>query len=96
MVEPKSLCTGDRVVIVDRWVPGCRQNNEGYMDKWLGKVVTVSSKSLSPIGGGYIRIEEDGGKWKWYGPAIADVDYGIDGKVDTSEISAFCHLFGGA
>ena len=36
---------GDRVRIVDKWGPGCYQNFDGGMDKWLGKVMTVRDAS---------------------------------------------------
>ena len=32
---------GDKVRIIGKWIAGCNQNNEGKMDKWLGKVMTI-------------------------------------------------------
>ncbi len=75
MINIESLHVGDLVKIVDAWVPDCYQNNEGYMDKYLGKVVTVRS-----VGDDYIHIEEDiddtnpiahsNQGWYWYAAAL--------------------------
>lgn len=69
MVNIDSLHVGDLVKIVDAWVPGCDQNEDGYMDKYLGKVVTVRS-----VGDDYIRIEEDiddpKQSWFWFAAAL--------------------------
>ena len=69
MVNIDSLHVGDLVKIVDAWVPGCDQNDEGYMDKYLGKMVTVRS-----VCDDYIRIEEDNDdpqqSWYWYAAAL--------------------------
>ena len=80
MIDISTLCPGDRVRIVDSWVPGCRQNVQGKMDKWLGSVMTVSE-----IRGDFVWMEEDrgefstalttgrDGRWNWHPAAIAKI-----------------------
>lgn len=60
---------GDRVRIVDEWDPDglCCQNWDGYMDQYLGTVVTIKDCS-----GSSYHIEEDqwdphrpGRGWVW-------------------------------
>ncbi len=51
---------GDKVKIIDKWVPGCRQASSGKMDKWLGKIVTVKKVDSD----GDYHIEEDD-YWYW-------------------------------
>lgn len=65
---------GDKVLIVDKWVEeDGRQNHDGEMDKWLGKVMTVKSRNDT-----YAYMEEDqddencfDGGWFWYPEMIA-------------------------
>lgn len=73
MVDINELQPGMRVKIVDFWVPGCDQNPEGKMDKWLGKTMTVMSivNSEYPCA----KMEEDknersGFGWSWYAYSI--------------------------
>lgn len=60
MVELNQIYVGSRVKIVDRWnecLPLRRQNYSGYMDRYLGMVVTVSAVNTG--GGSSFQIEED-------------------------------------
>ena len=61
---------GDKVKIVDAWVPGCGQNSSGLMDKWLGKIMTIREVKCL-----HCCMEEDQGDrpggWNWFAPAIA-------------------------
>lgn len=41
MVNLDVLAPGIRVKIVDEWKPGCGQNVNGLMDKYLGQIVTI-------------------------------------------------------
>ena len=59
---------GDKVLIVDKWGDGCRQNFNGAMDKWLGKIMTVKSCGINDYGT-YYHMKEDG-SWYWYSPTI--------------------------
>lgn len=63
---------GDKVRIVSKWRGCCFQNEEGKMDKWLGKVMTIR-------GADYVRgcykmredeSEQDGYGWYWYENSI--------------------------
>lgn len=51
---------GDKVRIVKEKT-GCNWNSEGHMDKWLGKVMTISDVNLYTY-----RMEEDKGRWVWF------------------------------
>lgn len=57
---------GDRVRIVDSWVDGCRENNQGYMDQWLGQVMTIRAVDEEC----YTMVEDEG-EWAWFEPAVA-------------------------
>lgn len=68
-----SLKPGDKVKIVDEWLPKedeydvwgpCGENENGEMDCWLGKIMTVKEHS-----GREILMEEDDGEnhHVWYG-----------------------------
>lgn len=77
---------GDRVRIVDKWVEGCRENSEGFMDHWLGQVMTIRS-----IDSDCYRMKEDendrtvpGYGWYWYEPSIA----GFANEAEPSDILA--------
>lgn len=84
---------GDKVLIVSKWVPGCNQNYDGAMDKWLGKVMTIREAY-----GAYYRMKEDraefeGHGWAWYPAAIAGPAYPkqkivvtTDGKTTTAKL----------
>lgn len=68
---------GDRVKIVDKWGPGCRESSKGEMDKWLGKVMTVRAVEHC-TGFCFYRMEEDSDEnisetecgWMWFPTAI--------------------------
>jgi len=47
-VDIASLSKGDVIKIVDRWDGFIGQNSQGYMDKYLGKTLTVDE--VLPIG----------------------------------------------
>lgn len=52
-----------RVKIVDQWLDGCNQNDNGLMDKYLGQVVTISDMIFAAA-----LIEEDkkdSQRWYW-------------------------------
>ena len=83
---------GDKVRIVSQWVPGCRQNPEGRMDKWLGKVMTIREVTNR----GYYHMAEDRherlGGWSWWPESIAGlaceqkIVVTTDGKVTTAKL----------
>lgn len=56
---------GDRVKIVKHWDGKTCQNHFGLMDKWLGKIMTISGMAL----GSYLMKEDNdengGGGWLW-------------------------------
>ncbi len=56
--KPREIKVGDKVRIVDHWNDGCCQNFDGYMDEWLGKVMTIASMTSW---GSYI-VKEDNGR----------------------------------
>ena len=58
MVNIFDFMPGDRVRIVKKWPPGCKQNPEGRMDHWLGKVMTVRC-----VYDRYVKMREDIGEW---------------------------------
>ena len=61
---------GDKVRIKKFKTRPYHWNNEGGMDKYSGRVVTVSS-----ICGREIRICEDGGKWSWNESDFAPAEF---------------------
>ena len=65
---------GDKVRIVNKWGTGCRQNEDGEMDKWLGKVMTIREVDEEEE---YYKMEEDIEEftdgWCWYEPSIAEL-----------------------
>lgn len=75
MIEKELLYPGAQIRIVKKWCDGCRENWNGKMDKWLGKIVTVKSVYDSS-NGSFVYIEEDegdgcyDGHWRWFLPAI--------------------------
>lgn len=63
---------GDKVRIVSEWDNSCHQNNEGKMDKWLGKVMTIRAH----WDGCSYKMKEDeteyrGDGWLWNENCIA-------------------------
>lgn len=61
--------TGDRVRIVSERTKN--MNPDGDMDKYLGKVVTISGIKTTIITVGYYTMKEDNGYWPWYENSIA-------------------------
>lgn len=66
---------GDKVRIVDKWEKHSFHNDEGLMDEWLGKVMTIKSVVL---GCGYFMEEDQGTRkdsvfdcWLWSDDMIA-------------------------
>jgi len=63
---------GDKVSIITEWAPGCKQNFEGRMDRWLGQTMTIRAIDFP-----YYRMEEDmdegigGDGWYWNDKCIA-------------------------
>ena len=55
--EFEKLKVGDKVKIVDEWV-GEGQNDDGLMDKWLGKVMTIREILTNSL-----KMVEDKDKW---------------------------------
>lgn len=72
-----SYKVGDKVRIVDHWNDGCCQNFDGYMDKWLGKVMTIASMTSW---GSYI-MKEDNGRWIWNDSTIAGLAEDFEEKI---------------
>ena len=74
IIKRDSYKVGDRVKIVDHWNIRTCENKFGMMDKWLGKIMTISGQVL-----GSYRMKEDyaengGDGWSWN-------VYCIEGKV---------------
>jgi len=68
--KPKTTYNvGDKVIIVDKRTE--TMNHSGYMDKWLGKVMTI--KAIGN-GGWTYTMEEDNGAWTWDCDMIAGLD----------------------
>ena len=71
-MDINELRPGDRIKIVDAWVPGCNQNSNGLMDEYLGRILTVRNNC-----GSFIEVFEDsedfGIGWSWYPNAIERV-----------------------
>ena len=60
--EFENLKSGDKVRVIPFWNSNSGQNLDGYMDKYLGCVVTISKhNSLASL----LRIVEDDGNWSW-------------------------------
>lgn len=59
---------GDKVRIVKKWCGDHRENRDGQMDKWLGKVMTIRSTSYSCY-----KMDEDNGQWFWYDSMIDEL-----------------------
>ena len=76
---------GDKVRIVSEWGDGCYQNPDGYMDKWLGKIMTIRDVTKN-CGKLAYKMEEDreenrGLGWCWNEKCIA----GITNKFNVGE-----------
>ena len=52
---------GDRVLIVDKWDPFTCENSMGFMDKYLGTVMTIDHT----VGHSVYKMKEDNGTWLW-------------------------------
>ena len=80
IVKQDKYEVGDKVKIIDKWVDGCYENSEGYMDKWLGKTMTI----IDILSNGDYKMKEDNSEncglgWYWNSECI-------EGKVvDASE-----------
>lgn len=63
---------GDKVRIVSEWGKGCYQNEEGKMDKWLGKVMTIRRVDCVTLCYRMVEdeSEQDGYGWYWYENSI--------------------------
>lgn len=101
MVKVSDLRVGDRVRIVDHWGPGCAQNSSGYMDSYLGQVVTVSA--IRPNVDSF-EIYEDNRhkfdeyrfhkKWVFFAPCIAEIICDEDETLPDFQLSSpFSDLF---
>ena len=77
---------GDKVRIVSEWGEGCLQNPDGYMDKWLGKIMTIRGVTKNCGKLAYKmkeRLEENRGLgWCWNEKCIA----GIANKFNVGEL----------
>ena len=76
---------GDKVRIVSEWGDGCYQNPDGYMDKWLGKIMTIRDVTKN-CGKLAYNMKEDreenrGFGWCWNEKCIA----GIANKFNVGE-----------
>ena len=58
--EWDSLKPGDKIKIVSKKNNYRGWNNQGKMDCWLGKIVTVKVKGFF-----FLKIEEDSQEWIW-------------------------------
>ena len=71
MVDVTMLRPGDRVKIIDAWPGDIGQAENGNMDKWLGKYMTVlSSNSSAYFNGDYkpcVKMKEDQAEFLHYG-----------------------------
>lgn len=92
MVDVNTLRPGMKVKIVEHWVPGCRQNRRGDMDKYLGTVATILR-----VEGDHALIEEDegeyiyqGGHWYWNSNCFECV---VDDTQDDFEPSSENEIF---
>lgn len=65
IVKQDKYKVGDKVKIVDKWLPGCHQNSEGKMDKYLGTIMTIRGYWFSD----YKMVEDNGDRsgdgWLW-------------------------------
>jgi len=61
---------GDRVRIVDEWRPGCKENIEGQMDRWLGQVMTIRQVKDNHYKMVEDVMERNGVGWVWFESSI--------------------------
>lgn len=84
MIDIHELREGDKVKIVDAWCEGCGENNEGRMDKYLGRLVTVRR-----VYDNSISIEEDqgdrGGGWSWFPAALEPAEDHLEYEPESDE-----------
>lgn len=81
IVKQDKYEVGDKVKIIDKWIPGCAQNHEGRMDKYLGKVMTIRYITYD---GAYKMVEDEKehcGGWYWNNKCI-------EGKVVEEDVTA--------
>lgn len=97
MIDLNDLHIGDSVKIIDKWPGFIGQNNAGKMDKYLGKIVTVSAIVYDGF-----RISEDdyenyGAKWLFFPEMVDYILSDEDGYDNDKEIAApldpFVYLF---
>ena len=96
MCDVNTLNPGDKIVIVDKWVPGPndrqRWNSEGKMDKYLGSTMTVARVGTGVSGSCFVKVYEDNSEWFWYPEMIADVladeDNAIFDPAESGDIAA--------
>lgn len=62
---------GDRVRIVSEWNEKTNQNEDGFMDRWLGKVMTVKKVIKTQYGVFYYMVEDEHVCWLWNKHCIA-------------------------
>lgn len=68
IVKQDKYQVGDKVKIVDKFTPDCHPNPEGYMNKYLGTVMTI--EKVFP---GWYKMKDDKGdvrQWSWYPDSI--------------------------
>lgn len=75
---------GDKVRIVDHWVEGCGQNEEGRMDKWLGKVMAI--REVIGDDGLYRMVEDQNDQgmvsgWCWSDECFAGLAENFEEKI---------------
>lgn len=56
-------------VIPKRW------NQDGDMNQWMGKVVTISHIYYGLVEGRLVRIKEDNERWSWHEHDFEPVDF---------------------
>ena len=85
---------GDKVRIVSKWTTECNQNPLGYMDKWLGKVMTIRA-----IEGDMYRMKEDIHEsllgWCWNEATISGLAYNHKIVITTDGKETLARLYEG-
>ncbi len=86
---------GDKVRIIEKWVDGCCQNNEGRMDKWLGKVMTIKQVER----GHYFMVEDQKDRgyygWAWNDNCIAGLANNHKIVITSDGKETLAHLYEG-